>query len=210
MNFTLFIIFASLPQEYENETTPEAKYVKDLDKFDMILQAFEYEQAENTPMKLQEFFDSTNGKSYKGSIFQAGDILDALSFPQMTCSEQSITNEYCHMTGNNLLLLFIITASWGRNASCIQALPWLMQQYGWDYLLEMYGVFASPRLAWICMLSIYMTHFTSVYLHCAILSSVHLLDFLSINTCLRFGIQNRLVTNDYSVNFYPGVLIPAS
>jgi len=36
--------------------------VKELDRFDMILQAFEYEKAGNRPNSLQEFFDSTNGK----------------------------------------------------------------------------------------------------------------------------------------------------
>ena len=35
--------------------------MKDLDKFDMIFQAYEYEQLENKPGSLQEFFDSTNG-----------------------------------------------------------------------------------------------------------------------------------------------------
>ena len=51
-------------QEYEEQSSPEACYVKDLDRFDMILQAFEYEQADNTPGKLQEFFDSTQGNCY--------------------------------------------------------------------------------------------------------------------------------------------------
>ena len=37
--------------------------MKDLDKFDMIFQAYEYEQLENKPGSLQEFFDSTNGNS---------------------------------------------------------------------------------------------------------------------------------------------------
>jgi len=32
--------------------------VKDLDKFDMILQAYEYEQRESKPKFLQQFFDS--------------------------------------------------------------------------------------------------------------------------------------------------------
>ena len=36
----------SLWQEYENGETMEAKFVKDLDKFEMILQAFEYEKCE--------------------------------------------------------------------------------------------------------------------------------------------------------------------
>lgn len=52
----------ALFQEYENQSTPEAVLVKDLDKFDMILQAFEYEVAENKPGWLEEFFCSTQGK----------------------------------------------------------------------------------------------------------------------------------------------------
>ncbi len=47
-------------QEYEKGESPEALVVKDLDKFDMISQAFEYEQSEEKPKSLQEFFDSTN------------------------------------------------------------------------------------------------------------------------------------------------------
>ena len=38
--------FYDLWQEYEEAGTPEAKIVKDLDKFEMILQAFEYEKCE--------------------------------------------------------------------------------------------------------------------------------------------------------------------
>ncbi|XP_045182680.2 5'-deoxynucleotidase HDDC2-like [Mercenaria mercenaria] len=48
--------------EYEEEKTAEAKFVKDLDKFDMVFQAYEYEQLESKPRFLQEFFDSTKGK----------------------------------------------------------------------------------------------------------------------------------------------------
>eukprot|EP00275_Glaucocystis_incrassata_P001562 EC123335.1.p1 GENE.EC123335.1~~EC123335.1.p1 ORF type:complete len:192 (+),score=31.90 EC123335.1:74-649(+) len=47
----------SLWTEYEDGTTPEAKFVKDVDKFEMILQASEYEQAQGCD--LQQFFDST-------------------------------------------------------------------------------------------------------------------------------------------------------
>ncbi|KAG9292801.1 hypothetical protein G9A89_006362 [Geosiphon pyriformis] len=50
----------SLWEEYENAKTPEALFVKDLDKFEMILQAFEYEQSDKK--NLTEFFDSTRGK----------------------------------------------------------------------------------------------------------------------------------------------------
>lgn len=49
-------------QEYENQSSPEANFAKDLDRYDMILQAFEYEKRENTPKKLQEFFTATEGK----------------------------------------------------------------------------------------------------------------------------------------------------
>lgn len=48
-------------QEYEYQDTDEAKFVKDLDRFDMVMQAFEYEQKEQRPGFLQEFFDSTEG-----------------------------------------------------------------------------------------------------------------------------------------------------
>eukprot|EP00741_Cyanophora_paradoxa_P009575 tig00001532_g9274.t1 len=48
---------AALWQEYEDGETPEAKVVKDLDKFEMIVQAEEYERAQG--VRLQEFFDST-------------------------------------------------------------------------------------------------------------------------------------------------------
>ncbi|XP_063822964.1 5'-deoxynucleotidase HDDC2 [Ostrinia nubilalis] len=51
-----------LYKEYENQTSPEAKFAKDLDRYDMILQAFEYEKRENAPRRLQEFFSATEGK----------------------------------------------------------------------------------------------------------------------------------------------------
>ncbi|XP_063700315.1 5'-deoxynucleotidase HDDC2 [Culicoides brevitarsis] len=48
--------------EYEKGETPEAKFVKDLDRLDLIMQAFEYEKRDENPERLQEFFDSTEGK----------------------------------------------------------------------------------------------------------------------------------------------------
>lgn len=53
-----------MEQEYENQSTEESRFVKDLDRFDMIQQAFEYEKMQNSPGKLQEFFDSTHGKFF--------------------------------------------------------------------------------------------------------------------------------------------------
>jgi len=46
--------------EYEEGTTPEALMVKDFDKFEMILQADEYERAQG--LDLDDFFQSTEGK----------------------------------------------------------------------------------------------------------------------------------------------------
>lgn len=48
-------------QEYETQSTQEARLVKEFDLLEMILQAHEYEELEGTPGRLQEFFDSTNG-----------------------------------------------------------------------------------------------------------------------------------------------------
>ncbi|KAL1928208.1 hypothetical protein VTP01DRAFT_3124 [Rhizomucor pusillus] len=47
-------------QEYEDAQTPEALLVKDLDKFEMIVQALEYEKSDGK--KLEQFFESTRGK----------------------------------------------------------------------------------------------------------------------------------------------------
>ena len=46
--------------EYEQNATKEAKLVKDFDKFDMILQADEYERGMNT--ELPSFFRTTQGR----------------------------------------------------------------------------------------------------------------------------------------------------
>lgn len=59
--FTFKIFQIWIFQEYENQETVEAKAVKDLDKFDMILQAFEYEKEMMKPNFLQDFFDNTEG-----------------------------------------------------------------------------------------------------------------------------------------------------
>nr|KAG5694408.1 hypothetical protein BaRGS_017441 [Batillaria attramentaria] len=48
-------------QDYEDQASGEAKFVKDLDRLDMVMQAYEYERQEQRPGFLQEFFDSTEG-----------------------------------------------------------------------------------------------------------------------------------------------------
>jgi len=48
--------------EYENQESKEAIVVKDLDRFDLIMQAYEYEESHNEPKKLEEFFAACDGK----------------------------------------------------------------------------------------------------------------------------------------------------
>ena len=43
--------------------------MKDLDKFDMIVQAHEYEEMDKKPGFLQQFFDSTNGENLLFKFF---------------------------------------------------------------------------------------------------------------------------------------------
>ncbi|XP_057679477.1 HD domain-containing protein 2 [Corythoichthys intestinalis] len=65
-------IFA-LWEEYEHQSSAEARMVKEFDRLEMILQAHEYEELEGTPGRLQEFFDSTQG------CFQHPDVLQLVS-----------------------------------------------------------------------------------------------------------------------------------
>ncbi|KAH1173574.1 hypothetical protein KIL84_017413 [Mauremys mutica] len=48
-------------EEYEHQSTAEARFVKELDQCEMILQASEYEELEKMPGRLQDFYDSTSG-----------------------------------------------------------------------------------------------------------------------------------------------------
>ncbi|KAM4633484.1 5'-deoxynucleotidase HDDC2 isoform 2-T2 [Polymixia lowei] len=51
-------------EEYETQSSPEARLVKQFDLLEMVLQAHEYEELEGTPGRLQEFFDSTASRSF--------------------------------------------------------------------------------------------------------------------------------------------------
>lgn len=50
----------NLYKEYEAKESPEAKFVKDLDRFDLLCTAAYYEKRDNC--RLQEFFDNLKGK----------------------------------------------------------------------------------------------------------------------------------------------------
>uniref|UniRef100_A0A8D0C742 5'-deoxynucleotidase HDDC2 n=1 Tax=Salvator merianae TaxID=96440 RepID=A0A8D0C742_SALMN len=51
-------------EEYESQSSAEAKFVKELDQCEMILQALEYEELEKKPGRLQDFYDSTAGNHH--------------------------------------------------------------------------------------------------------------------------------------------------
>ncbi|XP_029352035.1 5'-deoxynucleotidase HDDC2 [Echeneis naucrates] len=57
-------------EEYETQSSPEARLVKQFDLLEMVLQAYEYEELEGTPGRLQEFFDSTNGHFHHPDVLQ--------------------------------------------------------------------------------------------------------------------------------------------
>ncbi|KAI1897476.1 hypothetical protein AGOR_G00083670 [Albula goreensis] len=56
--------------EYEQQSSPEARLVKELDRLEMILQAHEYEELEQRPGGLQDFFDSTRGQFHHPEVVQ--------------------------------------------------------------------------------------------------------------------------------------------
>ncbi|XP_037541307.1 HD domain-containing protein 2 [Nematolebias whitei] len=60
----------ALWEEFEHQTSPEARLVKQFDLLEMILQAHEYEELEGTPGRLQEFFDSTSGRFPHPDVLQ--------------------------------------------------------------------------------------------------------------------------------------------
>ncbi|XP_022070095.1 HD domain-containing protein 2 [Acanthochromis polyacanthus] len=57
-------------EEYETQSSAEARLVKQFDLLEMILQAHEYEELEGTPGRLQEFFDSTTGRFHHPDVLQ--------------------------------------------------------------------------------------------------------------------------------------------
>ncbi|XP_054900201.1 HD domain-containing protein 2 [Poeciliopsis prolifica] len=60
----------ALWEEYESQSSPEARLVKQFDLLEMIIQAHEYEELEGTPGRLQEFFDSTAGRFHHPDVLQ--------------------------------------------------------------------------------------------------------------------------------------------
>ncbi|XP_020646398.2 5'-deoxynucleotidase HDDC2 [Pogona vitticeps] len=64
-------------EEYECQSSEEARFVKQLDQCEMILQALEYEELEKRPGTLQDFYDSTTGKFSHPEIVQLVSSINA-------------------------------------------------------------------------------------------------------------------------------------
>ncbi|XP_029318817.1 5'-deoxynucleotidase HDDC2 [Cottoperca gobio] len=76
-------------EEYETQSSPEAKLVKEFDLLEMILQAHEYEELEGTPGRLQEFFDSTNGRFHHPHALQLLSSLNEERGRHMTKTDEA-------------------------------------------------------------------------------------------------------------------------
>uniref|UniRef100_A0AAQ5YSC1 5'-deoxynucleotidase HDDC2 n=1 Tax=Amphiprion ocellaris TaxID=80972 RepID=A0AAQ5YSC1_AMPOC len=70
LSVCVLLFYSSCLQEYETQSSAEARLVKQLDLLEMILQAHEYEELEGTPGRLQEFFDSTAGRFHHPDVLQ--------------------------------------------------------------------------------------------------------------------------------------------
>ncbi|XP_060720953.1 HD domain-containing protein 2 [Tachysurus vachellii] len=84
-------------EEYENQLSPEAKLVKELDQLEMILQAHEYEELEGNPGRLQEFFISTEGCFHHPEVVSLVKSINEERALHMTVSSSEKTEEQkCH------------------------------------------------------------------------------------------------------------------
>ncbi len=76
-------------EEYEAGTTPESRFVKDIDKFEMILQADEYEAEQG--VHLAKFFRSTEGY-FKTDLFSSLDTeLRHQRSAQLSCAPATVS-----------------------------------------------------------------------------------------------------------------------
>ncbi|XP_048387141.2 HD domain-containing protein 2 isoform X1 [Stegostoma tigrinum] len=89
-------------EEYENQSSVEAKYVKELDQFEMIVQAFEYEELEQRPGQLQDFYDSTKEKFHHPEILQLVATLNAERNSRRT-KDSTSDSQYAWENGPRIL-----------------------------------------------------------------------------------------------------------
>ncbi|EUC59643.1 hydrolase-HD superfamily protein [Rhizoctonia solani AG-3 Rhs1AP] len=80
-------------EEYEEQATPEAKFVKDLDRLEMALQAAEYERKfPDEPNKLQSFFDSSLPDIKHPEVAQWGGQLQEQRTKEQSVARSSVAN----------------------------------------------------------------------------------------------------------------------
>ncbi|KAL9713846.1 hypothetical protein Ac2012v2_003457 [Leucoagaricus gongylophorus] len=78
----------ALWHEYEEGKTPEARFVKDLDRFEMATQALEYEKRHNKD--LQPFFDSSIPKLSHSEVKEWGvDLISERAHTQAWAESQN-------------------------------------------------------------------------------------------------------------------------
>lgn len=85
-------------QEYEENETPESKFVKDLDRLDLVMQAFEYEKRDNCIKTHQEFFDSTEGK-FNHPLVVA--LVEEIKAQRESAAEKDEKPESNHVSANS-------------------------------------------------------------------------------------------------------------
>lgn len=85
-------------QEYEENQSPESKFVKDLDRLDLVMQAFEYEKRDNCIKTHQEFFDSTDGKFNHPLVI---DLVNEIKAQRELAAEKDEKSQTNHVSANS-------------------------------------------------------------------------------------------------------------
>ncbi|XP_066533552.1 HD domain-containing protein 2 isoform X2 [Hoplias malabaricus] len=80
-------------EEYETQSSPEARLVKEMDLLEMILQAHEYEELEGTPGRLEEFFTSTEGRFHHPEMLALVKSLNEERAQHLSTAEESSSSE---------------------------------------------------------------------------------------------------------------------
>ncbi|KAJ0026963.1 hypothetical protein NQD34_017963, partial [Periophthalmus magnuspinnatus] len=90
----------ALWEEYETQSSAEARLVKQFDLLEMILQGHEYEQEEAAPGRLQEFFDSTSGRFHHPDVVEFVKCLNEERDSHMTSDGESNSEKRTAQSGN--------------------------------------------------------------------------------------------------------------
>lgn len=85
-------------QEYEENESPESKFVKDLDRLDLVMQAFEYEKRDNCIKHHQEFFDSNEGKFNHPLVV---DLVNEIKAQREAAAEKDDKSQSNHVSANS-------------------------------------------------------------------------------------------------------------